>query len=151
MGGSAKPAWWSRGSRKEGQPWVRGLAADAGGKVVARDVGLNPVTGLSKRCPPSIERQGAEERVQPQARESRQQEKGSSVAAPQNEKSARREVGSGLSVGEGVPRGSQAQGLGSVPAAHGTSKPEFISRRKGPDGELGLRALLPLCRRLGPE
>lgn len=28
-------------------------------------VGLNPVTGLSKRCPPSLEEQGAEERVQP--------------------------------------------------------------------------------------
>lgn len=41
MGGSAKPAWWSRGSRKEGQPWVRGPAADTGGKVVARD-GLEP-------------------------------------------------------------------------------------------------------------
>lgn len=73
------------------------------------------------------------------------------MAAPQNEKSARREVGSGLSVGEGVPHGSQAQGLGSVPEARGTSKPEFISGRKGPDGEPGLRALLPLCRRLGPE
>lgn len=28
-------------------------------------MGLNPVTGLSKRCPPSLEEQGAEERVQP--------------------------------------------------------------------------------------
>lgn len=37
--------------------------ADTGGKVVVRDVGLNPVTGLSKRCPPSLEEQGAEERV----------------------------------------------------------------------------------------
>lgn len=73
------------------------------------------------------------------------------MAAPQNEKSARREVGSGPSVGEGVPRESQTQGLGSVPAEHGTSKPEFISGRKGPDGELGVRALLPLCHRLGPE
>ena len=34
---------------------------------MARDVGLNPVTGLSKQCPPSLEEQGAEERVQPQA------------------------------------------------------------------------------------
>lgn len=39
--GSAKPAWWSRGSRKEGPPWVRGPAADTGGKVVARG-GLEP-------------------------------------------------------------------------------------------------------------
>lgn len=132
MGGSAKPAWWSRGSRKEGQPWVHGPAADTGGKVMARDEDLNPETGLSKQCPPSLEEQKAEERVQPQARESRQQEKGSNVTAPQNEKSARREVGSGLSVGEGVPRGSQAQGLGSVPAARSTSKPEFITGRKGP-------------------
>lgn len=85
--------------------------ADTGGKVVARDVGLNPVTRLSKWCPPSLEELGAEERVQPQARESRQQEKGCSVAAPQNEKSARREVDSGLSVEEGVPCGSQAQGV----------------------------------------
>lgn len=55
---------------------MHGPAADTGGKGVARDVGLNPVTGLSKQCPPSLEEQGAEERVQPQARESRQQEKG---------------------------------------------------------------------------
>lgn len=65
MGGSAKPAWWSRGSRKEGQPWVRGPAADTGGKVVARDVGLNPVTGLSKRCPPSLEEQGQRKECSP--------------------------------------------------------------------------------------
>lgn len=57
---------------------------------------------------------------------------GSSVAAPQNETSEGREVDRGLSVGEGVMHGSSPKDyLGSVSAAHGTSKPEFISGGKG--------------------
>lgn len=57
---------------------------------------------------------------------------GSSVAAPQNETSERREVDKGLSVAEGIVHGTSPKDyLGSVSAAHGTSKPEFTSGRKG--------------------
>lgn len=57
---------------------------------------------------------------------------GSSVAAPRNETSERREVDRGLSVGEGVMHGTSPKDyLGSVSAACGISEPEFISGRKG--------------------